>query len=568
MAFTPIAPTETEFKAPIDETLMEKIRLNFDDHESRIGGGGGGGGSIAFKVNGSLVKLASLLGSDPTYGQKLDGAHVTAGQTFTRVRAYLKKNGNVGTTRFDLRRHIRVNHPITFVNFQMDRDIQSIGKVGSPLATQAATKRTPQINTQLINRAKGSVTGESVVVIEAGVSARYNLAGIALDADWKVGQKVKITGMGNANNNGEFFILEVNPEGHPGLVVGNTVAVNESGASGTINLQMFEYVFTNPVDVQGFKVGEIAILVGHTLAGNNGNFEIIRINDGGNNLIVYSNTIGADTQGAPAGVADSTRWVYTFAAAVLTTDYFQGENLFASGHVSGNNNGQFEVAEINQAGNNLVVINLNGAVQGGSGGAVETLRWIYAFNVDPDPDIDLGDIVIFSGCSSANNNGQFDVREINRFALNNIVVYNTIGVTQGGVAGVARSEKVVVGFDTDFSLDYDIARSFALLKGFVNIANNGEYKVVETNRGGGSAKNIVILNDSAIEELVPIGQVDLETRSLFNSPLPEIPTGEDVVFAGASAIFNPATVESDAMVTLDILELPDGLPEDFSIDLS
>jgi len=227
-----------------------------------------------------------------------------------------------------------------------------------------------------------------------------------------------------------------------------------------------------------------------------------------------------------------------------------------------------EIAALNASGTDLVVIYPSGAVQGGSGGSVETLRWTYAFIVDPAPDISIGDIVIFSGCTSANNDGQFDVREIDRFALNNVVIYNEIGVTQGGVAGDARSERVVVGFDTDFSSDYDTARSFALLKGFVNTANNGEFRVVETNRGGGAAKNIVILHALAVEELVPIGQVDLETRSLFNSPLPEIPTGEDVVFAGASATFNPATVESDAMITLDILELPDGLPEDFSIDLS
>jgi len=570
MAFNPLDPSETEFKAPIDETLMEKIRTNFDDHESRIGGGGGGGGgAIQFKVNGGLVKLASLLGSNPEYGEKLDGAHVTAGQSFTRVRAYLKKNGDNGSTRFDLRRHLRVNHPITFINPQLDRLIQSVGRLGSPLATQAVTKRTPQISTQLINRAKGSQTIESCINLGDG-TVRYNITGgVVLDADWIVGKKVKIASMANGGNNGEFTIVESNPEGYPAIIVTNGSGVDETGATGSLNLQMFEYVFTNPIDVQGFKIGEIARFASHANGNNNGDLEIIRLNDGGNNLIVYNNTAGADADGAPSGTCDSLRMVYTFAAPVDDTAYIIGEFAFFTGHTSGNNNGDFEVREVNEAGNNLIVTNSNTlTVQGGSGGTANCPRWIYAVNTDPTPDIDVGDNVVFSGMSSGANDGQFEVKELNRFALNNIIVYNTAGVTQGGAAGQVESERVVVGFDVDHSADYDITRSFALLKGFVNGGNNGSFEVVETNRGGGAATNIVVLNTAAVEEDIPIGHVDLETRSLFNEPLPEIPTGEDVVFAGASAVFNAATVETDAMITLDILELPDGLPEDFSVDLS
>ncbi len=50
MAFDPLLSTETDAKSPIDQNLMDTIRLDFDDHEARIlalesGGGSGGGAS-------------------------------------------------------------------------------------------------------------------------------------------------------------------------------------------------------------------------------------------------------------------------------------------------------------------------------------------------------------------------------------------------------------------------------------------------------------------------------------------------------------------------------------------
>lgn len=576
MTFTPINPSETAFKAPIDETLMEKIRENFDDHESRIGSGGsGGGGSIAFKVNGGLATLKALVDDDPEAGRILDGAFVSAGQSFTRARLFLKINGDSGQTRIDIKRHRRVNHPITFMNHQLDRAIQSVGRVGSSLATQAITKRTPQISTQAINRAKSTLTVDSVFDLGSG-KARYNIqGGSLLDSDYQVGKKIKFSSMNNGSNDGEFTILEVNPDLYPGIVVDNGSAVTDATPGGSADLQFFEYVFTNPADVQGFKVGELARFQSHSNSSNNGDLEIVRINDGGNNLIVYNNTAGANADGTPSGTCDSLRMVFTFAAAVLTTDYFVGEKMNASGHTSGNNNGNFKIVEINESGNNLIIINNNTlTVQAGSGGSVNTNRWTYSVNTDPSTDIAVGDNIEFYSMTSGNNDGTFELLELNRFALNNLTIYNESGVTQGSAAGNVRSDLVVIGFDTDQADFYEAGRSIATIKGVqidgVDMSeNNGFFDVVEINRGGGSATNIVCLIPNLINETnSPLGQVDLESRSLFDSDLPTIETGEDIIFSGATAVFNPASVESDSMVALDVLELPEGLPEDLSVDLS
>lgn len=569
MAFIPIAPSETAFKAPIDETLMEKIRENFDDHESRIGTGGGGGGGISFKVNGSLVKLKAQLDTNPEVGRVLDGATITGGQTFTRVRAFLKKNGTSGQTQIDIKRHVRVDHPITFMNPQLDRSVDSIGRLGSPLATQAITNRTPDISTQAINFAKSTLTVESAIRQSDG-NTRYHVAGSLLDADYKVGSFVTISGMSLGANNGSFEILEVNPDGYPGFILNNTSGVLEIGSGGSADLHLFEYVFTNPVDTLGFKVGESFTATGHSNGAMNGGFLIERINDNGNNIIAFVNSAAATTQGAPAGTVECRRHVYTFSNPVDDTVYFPGEVMFASGHSNGNNNGEFLIVEVNESGNNLVIFNSQAVVQAGSGGQVESERWIVSTNTDPGPDIDVGDIVRISGASGGND-GDFDVKELNRFGLNNFIIYNPSGVSQGA-AGAVRSEKVVVGLSQDFSSSYIIGKSFARIINvdpFGTASRNGFYKVVETNRGGGAATNIVCLIPGFDTDIdAPIGQVDLEARSIFASNLPTIPTGEDLDVAGDTAVFEPTSVEPNSVIALDVLELPEGLPEDLSVDLS
>lgn len=567
MAFTVIPLTDVDFKSPIDETLMTTIKEDLDDLDQRASGGGGGGG-IQFKVNGSLATLKALIDSDPSYGYTLDGSTVTPGQSYSRVRMFMKKNGTSGKTVIDIKSRTRVLHTITNIDHQMNLLTQAVGRVGSPLSTQAVTKRTPQINTLAINRVKSQENIDSVIIVEAGVSARYNLEGSLLDADWKVGKKVKVTGCTNGANNGEFTILEVNTDNHPCLILANTAAVQELASPGALNLQFFEYVFTNPVDTNGFKVGEFATLAGHTLAANNGLGEIVRINDGGNNLLFYNSTTGADTQGAPAGTADCTRWVYTFASAVNTGDYFIGDTMNASGHSSGANNGNFLIREVNDSGNNLVVTNLTGAVQAGAAGSVNTNRWTYTLDQDPSSKIQVGDKFRAAGHSSANNNGDWTIDEVNRFGLFNITIFNENGVTQAGVAGTVKSELVIVSFPADQSAAYVANKSLAYLRGTKDALNDGEFPVIEINRGGGANYNIVIKNIEATPQLFPMGQVDSVGRSLF-LVRPQIDVTEgDLATGGSAATFDSFSAPANSIVTMDVIELPDGLPEDLSIDLS
>lgn len=577
MSFTVINPDETKFKAPIDETLMEKIRTNFDDHEGRIASGGsGGGGGLSFKVNGFLHDLKPYIGNNlqdsPAY--QIDSGLVAGPQTFAGVKMFMRKSGTSGQTRIDIKRKVRVDHTIESIDYQMNFATQSIGRLGSALPTQAVSRRTPTISTQAINRAKSTESVEAVVNLGNG-RARYNFSGgVLLDSDYEVGRLIEFSSMNNGSNNGDFRILEVNPDGYPGVVVDNGSAVTDITPGGNANLNLFEYVFTNPVDVDGFKVGEFATMNGHSVAGNNGSFEIVKINFGGNNLIVWNENTTGTTQGAPAGTVDSRRFVYTFSAPVDETNYFIGELALMSSHSSGNNNGNFEIVAINEAGNNLVVINPNGVVQAGAAGNAQTNRWIYSVLTPPTEKIAVGDLFGAFNHSNGGNNGIFEVKELERFALNNIIIYNPSGATQSGAAGTIRSEKMIISFGSDLSAFYTANRSLVTVKNTASVFTNKLYfEVVEINRGGGAAYNVVVKVPDALTEatsfaqLYAKGQIDMESRSLF-STLPKIDAGENPDFGGNDAVFVSEAVPEDSILSLDLVELADGETLDLSVQLS
>ena len=365
MTFTVIDPTETEYKAPLDETLMEKIRTNFDDHEARIGAAGGGGGGVSFKVNGVLSDLRPYIGNNEqdSIAYQLDASFISAEQSFTRCRLFMRKTGDSGKTVVDVKRKKRLNHTIESIDYQMNLSTQAIAILGSALSTQAISLKTPTISTLLINREKSQESVSEILSLGSN-KFRLNLEGSLLDSDWKVGEKILVGSATNGGNNGEFTIDEVNSDGYPSIVITNGSGVEEFSSPAVVDLQMFQYVFTNPADSAGFIVGEEAIFSGHTTGANNGTFTIVRVNDAGNNLIVYNQNAGATTQGAAAGTVQTTLFVYTFGSAVLTTDYFIGEKMTAASHTNPANDGQFVIRAINEGGN-IVFKDEPGLVRGG-----------------------------------------------------------------------------------------------------------------------------------------------------------------------------------------------------------
>lgn len=562
----PINANQTDAKSPIDQQLMDAYRLNQEYLDTAISGASSGG-LINFKVNGYLNRIKALLTSGA--GRRLDGGIVSNAVTFTKARLYLEKGGDQGALECDVLRHVILNHGIEDITGQYSGNTQAVGRLGSSVNTQAVSIATPIINTQQITKPKASVNIDSIADL-TGNDFLYTFSGSTLlDSDYEVGDSITFASCTNAANDGEFVIKSINYDNLPSVVINNASGVEQIATAGTGTLSVYEYTFLASVD-DDFVVGENVILAGHTNAANDGTREIKKVNQGGNNIWV-KHAAGV-VQGGVAGTAQCTRWLYAFASALDDTQYIVGEKAYFAGHTSGANDGSFIIRRVNIAGNNIVVTNESGVSQGGAAGTTDTLRWLYSTSTDISADVSVGDNMVMTSHTSANNDGTFVVTFVNRFAVNNIEVYNENGVVQAGVAGVQTSARKIVSFKEDFSSSYLAGTSTISFDG-IQVATGSqlvEYDVVEVNRGIGQF-NIVIDAAGIIEQLVSAGRVAREVRSLFTQK-PKITLDPNNlqrdILTDTTSTLNGTAVAADNVLTLEILEVPTGLPSTMVLSLS
>lgn len=508
MTFTPITASQVDAESPIDDQLMNVIKENFDDHESRIIANKSF--AYEFKINGPLEYVNQYLQKR----KRLDGGLISAIQTLTFAKLYCERPGISGTLSVDLRKYRKTDTLITAIAAQYTGSISSINRVDPALATQSISLATPAITTQSISLFKSAINVSSIILLGSNL-VRYNLAS-APDSDWEVGDTVTFASCSNANNNGSFAIVRVNDDGGSNLVITNASGVAQTGAAGDATLRAYSYNYTNPVN-SNFAVDELFTLASHGSGVNDGTFGVYAVNSGGNNIIV-KNPSGVVQAGA-GGTATVKRFVYSFTTAASTTDFVVGEFAYMTGHTSGFNNGNLTIVAVNSGGNNVVVYNTFGAIQGGSGGNVGTNRWIYALASSPSSSFTAGDDVVISGASNSNNNGTFEVKEVNRSGTDNIIIYNTSGVQQVGSGGTATHANKVLSFASDQSSVYSTSSNVELSDTLATSTDAGFYDVVQVNRGGGSNYNIVIYAPSLTAQASPAGRVLTESKSVLNSPL-------------------------------------------------
>lgn len=557
----PISSTQTDALSPVDDNLMDSIRLDLDYLDGSISSSVA---AFTFNVNGALSVLR---------GNYLpqDSAVVASAFTPVRARAVIKRGGTSGSLTFDIRKLVASKTPIIEIAHQHDAATQSISNIAPALATQSIARVTPQISTQSISHAESTLSTQSVISL-GGNRWRYNFSGSVLGSRYAVGKSVTFASHSSGGNDGTFAIVAVNDSGHPSIVVSNTAGVAQTGAAGTAQLKLMSYNYTNPVSTE-FVAGESAVFATHTTGANNGTFEIFAINASGNNILVYNST-GA-TQAGVAGTADVSRWKYAFSGAASTTDFIVGEKLKASSHTSGANDGNFIITAVNSGGNNLVAYNTAGVAQGGVAGVVNTNRWIYALGASPAANITAGDSVSMESHTTAANNGIFVVKEVNRSASNNTVIYNVSGVAQAGAVGNTRTVLKLIKFTADQSAVYSTLSYIEMDGCAVTTYNKLEtkqmYRVVQVNRGGGSNFNVVIDAQNGQAQVSPAGYIQLEAKSIFsaaNSIASDLTA--DKVNQMLNSVFTNVTgveVAAQTPIALYLTSIPSGSPEDLTVNL-
>lgn len=552
----PIAATQTDKKSPVDDQLMDAIRENLDYLDSQIAVSG----SQAFplRVNGELAGLPD----DVEFRRRLDGAIIGASGTFTINRLYLGDPGDSGTLEIDARKYQSVLVAIQEILDQYSATISSITRAGSAFATQSITRTTTQVNTQSITRFKGAINIDSIITI-GNNEVRYNLAS-AVDGDYAVGDSILVSGATAGANNGTFVIVRLNDDGEDNIVITNASGVDQTSAAGTVDLEAFSYNLINPANSE-FTAGEKALFASHTSGANDGTLEIYSINDGGNNIIVKNP--GGATQGGVAGTIDVQRFSYNLSSAA-SSDFAVGETAHMTSHSSGVNNGDFTITALNNGGNNVQVYNENGTTQGGVAGNVDSNRWIYALPSDPSSDFAVNDEMVVSGASNSANDGTFVVKEVNRSATNNLVVFNEAGVTQGGSGGTLRHINKLYRFATDQSSIFTASTPASRIEveNCVDEVNNGQFDVLEVNRGGGSNFNVVVRSEFGTNQASPSGRITVESKSIF-SVTPKITVTEKIQLAANGTFNAEAAVVATDMIGLEVLQIPSGNPRDVVLQL-
>jgi hypothetical protein len=554
----PIAPSQTDAKSPIDQQLMDALRLNQEYLETQVGAGSAGG-VLNFRVNGTLARVRESLHVGT--GKALDGGIISNATTFSGAKLYLERGGTSGKLEVDVYRNRNLQHAIETISAQYSGATQSIGRLGSPLNTQAVSIATPIIDTQQITKPKAALDIESICVLEDD-DVLYTFSGTTpLDADYQIGDNVLFSSCANANNNGEKVIKAVNYDGLPSILVSNALGVDQTTAVGTAVLSLYEYTYLAIVD-DDIVAGESVILAGHTTPANNGTREVYKTNQGGNNI--WFKYAGGATQGGVAGTAQTTRWVYVYSSAPADTQYIVGEKADFTGHTSGANNGKFIIRRVNEGGDNLYVTNLSGVAQAGAAGVANTLRWLYTMPTDPSSDIAVNDTVVLTGHTNALNDGTFNVQFVKRFTIDNIEIYNENGVAQAGIAGTLNTALKIVSFRQDHSAQYIANTSKVILEGVKGVTGNVifEFDVKEINRGLGLF-NLVIFAPELQAQACTSGRVAREIRSIFVIR-PKLETEQDGVIRNFQqddgATFAVGGVSAGDILTLEILEIPQGKP--------
>lgn len=252
-------------------------------------------------------------------------------------------------------------------------------------------------------------------------------------------------------------------------------------------------------------VGDSIVVASATSGGNNGTFVIVEKGRSGGNNFVVSNASGVAQTGA-AGTAQSKIMSYNYTNPV-NSQFAATETVVMASHSTGANNGTFTIYAVNNGGNNIWVKNATGATQGAAAGTADCNRWIFTYgSAVSTTDYIVGEKAKMASHSNANNNGNFTITAVNSGG-NNLIVHNSVGVTQGGAAGNALPNRWKYNLPTDPTAQVS-AGDTMYMSGHTSANNNGTFTIKET-----TSSTVVVYNESGVAQASTPGNV-YTTRKL------------------------------------------------------
>lgn len=555
MALDPVITSEqTDAKSPIDQQLMDAIRENLENFDTRLLLSAGA--DFSYRINGLLDILN--LGLQPDNGLGLDGSFIAQERTLQVASLYIDQMGAGGDLEINVRRLKFLGRPISGIQNIFTANTNSIARGSATLNTQSITKAEADLATQAISYAKIAVNIDNIVQVTGAQLFRINLDDFVnpLDEDYQVGRYIEISGATDPNNNGIFDIKALNKDNGKNIIIENALGTAQIGTGGSVQLLLVAYTFAAAVP-DNFAPNEDFVALGHTDVSNDGTFTIYKTNEGGNNILTYRTTALVEQVGA-GGQVEILRFQYNFAVPV-TGAFVVGEIAVFAAHTNANNDGNFEIKALNNAGgDNIVIYNAAGVLQGGVAGTVDTNRWVYALDADPDGYFLVGDTAVMAGHTDGNNNGNFIVVDVKYLATNNVVIYNANGVEQLGAAGTVTHAQKAITFQEDFSSDFTAGKSSVEVTNTYNGVNDGTFSVVDINRLAISPFNIIV-DGVPSTQVNDDGQIYSEVRSIFTAGSLIMDVTQDKQVLTVTNIDGEITNEALAENTIllfDVLQAP------------
>lgn len=226
-------------------------------------------------------------------------------------------------------------------------------------------------------------------------------------------------------------------------------------------------------------------------------------------------------------------------ASAPDADY-AGQSVTLASTTGATNDGTFTVVRAkDDGGNNIVIANPSGAAQTSAAGNVELNLWKYTYVNPVSSHFAAGENALFASHTAGGNDGSFEIYAINQSG-NNIVVKNTAGVAQAGVAGTVdvKRWKYVTSAAVS-TTDYVVGES-ALLASHSSGANDGTFPIRAVNDGG---DNIVVYNNSGVTQGGAAGTINT-TRWVYafsTDPSSDVSAADSIIFISATDPLNNGT---------------------------
>lgn len=276
-------------------------------------------------------------------------------------------------------------------------------------------------------------------------------------------------------------------------------AANVTSIIQVIGTNLWRYNLDSTPDAD-WVIGKSVTFASCTTPANNGTFVIVEVNQSGYPSVVVTNASGV-AQTSAAGTCQLKLMSYNFTNPV-SSEFAAGESALFASHSDAANDGTLPVYAVNSGGNNLLVFNASGVAQGGAAGNTNVLRWKFAFSaLASTTNFVVGEKAHMTTHTSGGNNGDFTITAVN-LGGNNVTVYNTAGVAQGGAAGATDTNRWKYSLTNDPSAQIT-AGDTVRLSSHTSSNNDGTFTVKEVNNSAGT--NVVVYNTSGVAQVGAAG---------------------------------------------------------------